>query len=157
MLPASTSRATKVPKRTYVLMQVVGGGESRTTEYAVLSLNAKTIHHFLKRGALASALQTLDESFGHVSFHGNYCEWLTWSEKLEELLGGKESVVLDRRPCGESVAMDACYVDVWHDGDIYFTGYEKHSEGQPTWQAGPVPRDLLEEVKRHLAPAEVNQ
>jgi hypothetical protein len=153
MLPTRPSCATSPPKALYIMMQVTGGGDARQAEYAVLSLEAKTIDHFLKRCALASALQTLDESFGHASFNGHWCEWLSGSEALEESLGGKELVVLDRRPRGKAVAMDACYVEIWHDGDIYFSGYERHSEGQPTWQAGPVPRQTLEAIKRRLAPA----
>jgi len=144
-------------KRQYILLCVNGGGDSRDADFAVLTLDIGTTDLFLRRCALASALHTLDSSVAHVSFHGNFCTWLSWSERLDELLDNKECVVLDRPPHGKQVDMDACYMEVWADGEIYLTGYEKHSEGQPTWQAGPLPRETLEEVQRHLTPVEGNR
>ncbi|HTS18015.1 MAG TPA: hypothetical protein VMP11_10620 [Verrucomicrobiae bacterium] len=138
------------PKHTYILMAVTGGGEARQAEYAVLTLDANVIDLLLKRCALSSAVKTLDESFGHLSFHGDWCDWLGWSETLDELLGGKELVVLDRRPRGKPVVMDSCYVEVWGDGDIFFTGHEKHAEGQPVWEAC-LPKQVLEDAKQRFA------
>jgi hypothetical protein len=130
-------------------MAVSGGGDSRQAEYAVLSLNQLTIDTLLKRCALSSALQTLDESLGHLSFHGDWCEWLAWSEKLDSSLKGKDVAVLANRPRGKRVEMDACYLQVWHDGDVFFTGFEKHAESQPVWEAC-LPKQVLEEAKRIL-------
>lgn len=73
---------------------------------------------------------------------------------MESLLKGKDIVVVANRPRGKQVDMDACYVEVWFDGDIYFSGYEKRSAGQPVWQAGPVPRQVLEEAKQRLVPGQ---
>jgi hypothetical protein len=150
MVSRKTSRATKLSKRLYILIQVTGGGDARQAEYAVLTIDAKSVDVLLKRCALTSALQTLDQSFGHASFHGHWCEWLEWSDQLESLLDGKDVAVLTKRPRGKTVAMDSCYVEIWHDGETYFTGYEKSSGGEPVWQAGPVPRETLEECKQRL-------
>jgi hypothetical protein len=128
-------------------MQVTGGGDARQADYAVLTVDTKTIDVLLKRCALSSALHSLDQSFGHASFHGQWCEWLAWSDQLESQLNGKDVAVLTKRPRGKRVEMDSCYVEVWHDGETYFTGYEKASGGEPVWQAGPVPRQTLEEVR----------
>jgi len=151
------SKIHQTLKRQYLLLCVNGGGDSREADFAVLTLDIGTADLFLRRCALASALRTLDSSVAHVSFHGNFCTWLSWCKRLDELLDNKECVTLSQPPRGKPVDMDACYMEVWADGEIYLTGYEKHTEGQPTWQAGPVPREMLEAVKRRLAPAEGNQ
>jgi hypothetical protein len=153
MLPVSTSRTTKAPKRTYicVLLPVGGGGDAQQAEFALLTIDLKFADTFLKRCAVASTLRILDESVGHVSFKEDYCDWLSWSERLEELLAGKEFVVLNRRPHGKSVSMDSGSTEVWHDGDTYFNASEKHSDR--TLQAGPLSRQVLEEIKSRLTSA----
>jgi hypothetical protein len=137
-----------VKRKVYVLLPVTGGSDFRKSEHAVVSLDRKSAETFLEMLERTRRLNAEDALVAHVAYHGAWCDWLPYRERLENLLRGRECARLDKKPSGKPVAMDCCYVEVWED-ELYFTGYE--GDSGPRLEAGPLTRTAVEDALRALA------